>query len=173
MRSTSRGWWWIVVGALGVALLAVATFDTGGGPRTNNDRMVALAGQFACPVCDGQSIAESDIPIARAIQKEIRTRIDQGQTDDQIRQYLGGLYPNMDLRPKSSGVVGLVWVLPVFVFVLAVAGLAAVFRKWRNVAASVATAADRALVARAMASTSAPVGSSRARGAEPFVDPDD
>ena len=173
MRNAKRSWWWIVVAALGLALLSVATFDTSDGPANNNERMVSLAGQFACPVCSGQSIAESDVPIAREIQKEIRSRLDQGQTDGQIRTYLGGLYPDMDLRPKASGVTGLVWFLPVFVFVLAIAGLAAVFRRWRNETPSVATDADRAIVEQALAASSQREQSRRALAAEPFVDPDD
>lgn len=173
MRSTKRSWRWIVVAALGLALLSVATFDTSDGPANNNERMLSLAGQFACPVCSGQSIAESDVPIAREIQKEIRSRLDQGQTDEQIRQYLVALYPDMDLRPKASGVTGLVWFLPVFAFVLALAGLVAVFRKWGNEAPSMATAADRAIVEEAMASAAAREASTRARASEPFVDTDD
>ena len=97
----------------------------------------------------------------------------QGQTDDQIRDYLGGLYPNMDLRPKASGVTGLVWFLPVFVFVLAMAGLVAVFRRWRNETPSVATDADRAIVEQALAASSQREQSRRALAAEPFVDLDD
>ncbi len=173
MRSTKRSWWWIVVAALGLALLSVATFDTSDAPANNNERMLSLAGQFACPVCSGQSIAESDVPIAREIQKEIRSRLDQGQTDDQIRQYLGALYPDMDLRPKASGVTGLVWFLPVFAFVLALAGLVAVFRKWRNEAPSMATDADRAIVDAALATAAAREAATRAQAAEPFVDNDD
>lgn len=143
---------WVLVAAFAVALLAVAAFDHRGGPANNNERMFGLASQFACPVCGGQSIAESEVPIAREIRKEIRTRLDQGQTDDQIRQYLVGLYgENIDLKPKASGVTGLVWFLPVFAFVLAVAGLAAVFRRWRREVPSSATDDDRALVEQALA----------------------
>ena len=148
VRSTA----WVVVVALAVAVLSVAAFDRHSGPSNNAEREFSLGAQFACPVCGGQSIAESDVPIAREIRKEIRSRLDQGQTDDQIRQYLVGLYgEHIDLKPKTSGVTGLVWFLPVFVFVLALAGLAAVFRRWRHEAPSAATDADRELVAHAMA----------------------
>ena len=157
MPKISRALWWVVIGALAVALLAVATFDTGDDPGDNAEREFSLAAQFACPVSGGQSNAESDVPIAREIRKEIRSRLDQGQTDDQIRQYLVGLYgENIDLNPKASGVTGLVWFLPVFAFVLAVGGLVAVFRRWRNEAPGVATDADRSLVADALARASGP-----------------
>jgi len=143
---------WILAAACAIALLAVAVIDDHGTAANNNERMFGLASQFACPVCDGQSIAESEVPIAREIRKEIRTRLDQGQTDEQIRQYLVGLYgENIDLKPKASGVTGLVWFLPVFAFVIAMAGLVAVFRRWRNEPQGTATDADRALVEEALA----------------------
>ncbi len=152
MATRSRFFGWAVVGALFVALMAVATFDRDNGPQNNAEREFSLAAQFACPVCDGQSVAESEVPIAREIRKEIRTRLDQGQTNTQIRQYLVGLYgDNIDLKPKASGVTGLVWFLPVFAFVLAIAALVAVFRRWNNQTPAVATDADRALVERALA----------------------
>ncbi len=152
MATRSRFVGWAVIGALFVALMAVATFDRDNDAQNNAEREFSLAAQFACPVCDGQSIAESEVPIAREIRKEIRTRLDQGQTDTQIRQYLVGLYgDNIDLKPKASGITGLVWFLPVFAFVLAIAGLVAVFRRWSNQTRAVATDADRSLVESALA----------------------
>ena len=169
MLARVRIWWWVVLGALVVASLAVATFDRGNDPSNNAEREFSLGAQFACPVCEGQSIAESEVPIAREIRKEIRLRLDQGQTDDQIRQYLVGIYgENIDLKPKASGVTGLVWFLPVFVFVLAVAGLVAVFRRWRHQTPAVATAADRSLVEEALARAGR-----HAAGRDPLGDQDD
>jgi hypothetical protein len=49
----------------------------------------------------------------------------------------------------SSGVAGLVWVLPVAGLVLAIAILVVAFRRWRPPPAAPASAADRLLVAEA------------------------
>lgn len=147
---------WIVLGALCLALLAVATF----GSRSSNDpdaQFLAVSQRFACPVCNGQSIAESDSTIAREIRKEIRTRLDQGQTEQQITDYLVGAFgENIDLRPKATGVTGLVWILPVAGFVCAVAGLVVVFRRWRSVPVEHESDDDRALVAAARAHPGGP-----------------
>jgi cytochrome c-type biogenesis protein CcmH len=141
---------WVVLGALGVGLLAVAVVDRDNDTQNNADRVYSLAGQFACPVCQGQSIAESDIPIAREIRNEIRKRLDQGQTEDQIRGYLVAQYgENIDYNPRATGVAGLVWTIPVVVVIVALAGLAAVFRRWRREERFEASDADRELVARA------------------------
>jgi cytochrome c-type biogenesis protein CcmH len=143
---------WVLLLAAAAGILVFAAVDRSSGPGDNAERASALAGQFACPVCEGQSIAQSDVPIAREIRREIRTRLDQGQTDDQIRQYLVGQYgENIDLRPKATGVTGLVWIIPVVAVVCAVAGLAAVFRRWRREEQRSASDADRVLVERARA----------------------
>jgi cytochrome c-type biogenesis protein CcmH len=141
---------WVLLASIAVALLAYAAVDRHSGPQNNSERGYALAAQFACPVCQGQSIAESDIPIAREIKKEIIVRLDQGQTESQIRQYLVDQYgENIDYKPRATGVAGLVWVIPVVAVVVALAGLAAVFRKWRREEHVTATDEDRALVAQA------------------------
>jgi cytochrome c-type biogenesis protein CcmH len=141
---------WVLMAALALGLLVFAAVDTRGGPDDNADRANRLAQQFACPVCQGQSIAESDVPIAREIRKEMRTRLDQGQTDAQIRQYLVDQYGDkINLLPDASGITGLVWIIPVVAFVAALGGLAAVFRRWRRQELVAATDEDRALVARA------------------------
>ncbi|MCU0275054.1 MAG: cytochrome c-type biogenesis protein CcmH, partial [Acidimicrobiales bacterium] len=53
-------------GALLVAAVALVVAATGSrGVVTNEDRVNALASSLACPVCQGQSIGESDVPVAR------------------------------------------------------------------------------------------------------------
>lgn len=141
---------WVLIGAVAVALLVYATVDNDNGPQTNSERVYAIAGQFACPFCDGQSVAESDIPIAREIRNEIGIRLEQGQTEAQIRQYLVSIYgENIDYTPRATGVTGLVWIIPVVVIIVAFAGLTAVFLRWRTEERTSATDEDRDLVARA------------------------
>ena len=48
---------------------------------TNADKVHRIADDLACPVCDGQSVAESDVPIAQAIRTEIARMVDEGFTD--------------------------------------------------------------------------------------------
>jgi cytochrome c-type biogenesis protein CcmH len=149
-RSGRRPVYWVLIAAFAIGMLVVVTVDRDDGPQNNTERAYDLAGQFACPFCDGQTVAESDIPIARAIRAEIFERLDQGQTEDEIRQYLVAQYgEDIDYTPRATGITGLVWVIPVVVVVLAFAGLVAVFLKWRREEQSVATDEDRALVAQA------------------------
>ena len=126
---------WLSWGAMAVVLvtaLAIGTFDDDG-PRTAADRSAALAASIRCPTCKSQSALDSDAPAARAIRTEIGRRVAAGETDAQIRAYLVSRYGEQALlRPRGSGLSGLVWALPVVALVVALAGLVAAFARWRS-----------------------------------------
>jgi len=116
-----------VVSWMAAILVAAAAFVYGavaeGPPSTNADRVRALAEDFACPVCAGQSVAESDVPVAREIRRQIAVWVDEGRSDAYIRDQLVAAYDaDIDYNPSGSGITSLVWILPV----LAVGGIAAV-----------------------------------------------
>ncbi len=118
---------WAAAAIVGVTALAVAAFAEAP-PRTNADRAHALAERLACPVCQGQSVAESDVVVARNIRREIRIWVDEGRSDDYIRAQLTAIYgDDIDYTPSASGISSVVWILPVVVGVTAVAGLTSVF----------------------------------------------
>lgn len=141
----SVGWVLVVVAA--VVALVIAVGD-GSETYTNSERALRLAEQFACPKCDGQSVAQSEIPASVAIRNEIARRVDQGQTDGEITDFLLGTYPDISLKPESSGLQALIWIVPVVGFITAVAGLAIVFMRWRRVEVVSATDDDVVLVER-------------------------
>jgi len=121
-------WFVVLVVAVG-SLLASEVVDHA--PRTNAERVHALADDFACPVCQGQSLAESDVPVARTIRAAMRNMVDEGRTDDQIRSMLVTRFgEHVDYTPSGRGLTGLVWILPVAVGSVAVVGFAAALRRW-------------------------------------------
>lgn len=135
----------IVVVALGVGSL------TGSQPVTPADRVLALTQSIRCPQCAGQSVAESDVSVSREIRREIAQRVEEGQTDDQIRAYFSSAFgPDALLTPPTDGVGGLVWILPVVAVVVAIAGLGVAFRRWSAAVPAQATDDDRALVDQAL-----------------------
>jgi cytochrome c-type biogenesis protein CcmH len=137
---------WLGLLAAALSALVIST-QVDGPPRTNEDRVRSLSEDFACPTCDGQSVAESNAVVAQEIRRDIRRRVDEGQTDDEITNALVASYDeSIDLRPRSGGVVGLVWTVPVVVMVFGFAALASVFRRWRRTEVRSASEADVALV---------------------------
>lgn len=132
MTDLSRARWpWILVVALLAGALAVAAVGDGG-PRTTAERARAVGESIKCPTCQGQSVADSAAPSARAIRTEVARRIEAGETDDQIRDHIAGIYGEEALlTPPGDGVAGLIWFLPVAGLVAAIGGLVVVFRRWR------------------------------------------
>jgi len=145
-RSLTRSrvtWLAVLMVAVG-SLVASEVVDRG--PRTNAERVHALAGDFACPVCQGQSLAESDVPVARTIRAAMRTMVDEGRTDDQVRLMLVERFgEQVDYTPTGRGLTGLVWILPVVGGAMAVVAAGAALRRWSAGEMSGVAAGERGL----------------------------
>jgi cytochrome c-type biogenesis protein CcmH len=143
------------LGWLAMAVVAVAALLIGVSgdrdPSTPGERAHRLAESVQCPVCSGQSVADSDVSASRFIREQIDDRIAAGASDDEIRDELAASYgEDILLTPERSGLAGLVWVLPVAVLVVALGGIALAFRRWRHRDVGGVSEADRALVERAL-----------------------
>ena len=141
-----------------VALVAVVVAAlvlgsaSGGGDRSPEARSRRLAAELRCPVCQGLSVADSPSPTARAIAADIRRRVEAGEPDAAIRQaYIDRYGEWVLLEPAGEGLGAVVWALPVAALVLAAAGLALAFRRWRRDAPEPPSDVDRALVEQALA----------------------
>jgi cytochrome c-type biogenesis protein CcmH len=149
-RRLRRIGWLCMAAVLGVALLVGVSLDRA--PTSEGDRFRNLTRSIACPVCDGQSVANSDSDSAKGIRARIAQRIGEGASDAEIRDELAGEFgEHILLTPGRSGLSSLVWTLPVAALVVALAGLAVVFHRWRGGMSVHASDEDRALVARARA----------------------
>src|SRR5688572_9871199 len=114
-----------------VALVVGVTGDRA--PRTENDRVNAIAAEVRCPTCESLSAAESDAAAAQAVRDEIRTRLRAGEEEPEILAFLASRYgDDILLRPEAGGIAGLVWVLPVAGALLALGGLGWAFRRARR-----------------------------------------
>lgn len=122
---------WLGVFVIGGSAFLYGAIDQGP-PRTDADRVYALAQNFGCPVCGGQSVAESDSVVARNIRQQIARRVDEGRSDEVIISELEAAFPGNDYTPAASGLSSLVWILPVVAAAGALSGLIVVFRRWRN-----------------------------------------
>ena len=76
-------------------------------------RLKALAEELRCLVCQNQTIADSNAPLAHDLRNEIREQVAQGRSDDQIREYMVARYGDFVLyRPPWKPVTLLLWVGP-------------------------------------------------------------
>jgi len=141
---------WLLLAVVVAAALAVGVARSGG-TRSSQERIDEISQQLACPICNGQSVYESENPTSQAIRTEIGRLVREGQlNDDQILMRLEQSYSGSMLRPRGDGVDALIWALPAAAAVICAAGLVVVFRRWRGEAATAPDAADRALVDEAL-----------------------
>jgi cytochrome c-type biogenesis protein CcmH len=105
--------------------------------RNAIERARDIAAGVRCPTCGGESALESQAPISQAIRAEIERRIGAGESDGQIRSYLVSRYGrSILLKPPTSGVSGVVWVLPVLALAGAAVGIGLGMRRWQARAGS-------------------------------------
>jgi len=146
---------WIAVAVVAFSALSVAAFGTRAAP-TAQDRVSSLSRTVKCPVCSGESVAESNAPASQEIRRQIAEQVQQGQSDDEIRSFYAAKYGQaVLLTPSASGVNVLVWILPVVALAIGIAALAIVFRRWSSMPQERATDEDRELVALALHSEEA------------------
>ena len=128
-----------VWGAIAVAVcagvaLAAGVFGGGGAhPVSLYQRTMAVAGEYRCPVCAGESVAASDAPEAVEIKGLVQQWLADGRSQAQIRSYLVRDYGTSILeRPPTSGVSVLVWALPGVAVAAGLIGLGFGFARWRR-----------------------------------------
>ncbi len=141
---------WLAMLVVGVAALSIAALDAP--PETSGERIQRLADSYACPTCKGQTVAESNASAATVVRDFIRVSVDEGRSDEEIRDLLVQSYGGrVLLTPRADGVSALIWILPA---VVAVGGSAVVVASLRRSppAQRIATDDDRELVAAAQRS---------------------
>ena len=112
-------------------------------------RAARLESQLACPVCTGESVADSNSSTSRAIRADIRRRIRAGQSDTKIRDAYVAIYGDHILLTPSNGGLGVIaWGLPVVALILGGAGIVLAVRRWSTTPRLAATAADDDIVDR-------------------------
>lgn len=85
-----------------------------------------------CIQCQGQSIADSDAPIAAAMRAEVRQRVGKGESTDSIRNLMIQRYGEwVSFEPKADGGGLLLWLAPLIILIGAVFLSRTLFRKPR------------------------------------------
>lgn len=95
------------------------------------ERFLTLTKQIRCVVCDNQSLAESDMPIAQDIKQFIYQQLLSEQSNESIKQFLIDRYgPRIDYHPPLKFSTYILWFLP---YLLMIAGLMGVgFYMWQK-----------------------------------------
>jgi cytochrome c-type biogenesis protein CcmH len=106
----------IATPVLHAGLAAAAPMDGSFADPAQEARARNLQRQLRCLVCQGQSIDESNAPLAAELRALVRRQIAQGRSDDQIRDYLKARYGDFILmRPPLEQATWLLWLAPFLV----------------------------------------------------------
>lgn len=101
---------------LAVLVLAVAAAAPAGAQDVYSDRTLEIARRLACPVCAGESVADSNSELARQMRGIIEEQVQAGRTDAEIIQFFVDRYgESIVLEPSKSGTNLALWWLPVLV----------------------------------------------------------
>lgn len=85
-------------------------------------RARSLQKEFRCLVCQGQSLDESEAPLAADLRRLIRQRIQAGDTNPQIERYLVARYGDFILmRPPLEPSTYALWLTPLILLLVATA----------------------------------------------------
>ncbi len=90
-------------------------------------RMMAMAAELRCLVCQGQSVANSDADLAKDMRNLMREKLREGQNERDIIEFMVARYGDFVLwRPPFKATTLLLWLGPLL---LVAAGLFALFRR--------------------------------------------
>lgn len=129
VKRTSMAWatrWWRAWVLVAWSACVIGTAWSGEAAPLADDpalesRMLAIATELRCLVCQNQTIADSHAGLALDLRQEIRTLLAKGQSDQQVRDYMTARYGDFILyRPPVNHSTALLWFGP---GVLAVLGL--------------------------------------------------
>lgn len=96
-----------------------------------DDRVRAIAKQLRCPVCAGESVADSHAQVSVQMRGIIRQKLEAGESEAQIKQYFVERYgESILLEPEARGFTLGVWIAPVVAMIAGLAIVGAVLRSW-------------------------------------------
>ena len=100
------------------ALVMMVPAFAGGEPLIFTDaeqetRYQQLTMELRCAVCQNQSLADSDAPLAQDLRQEIFNMMQAGRTNDEIKQFLIDRYGDFVLyMPPVKGNTLVLWLMP-------------------------------------------------------------
>lgn len=107
---------------IGLLMCATAQAEQFNYPFTapqDAQRFHALTQEIRCVVCQNQSIADSNAPLAHDLREKVYRMINEQQSDAEIKDYLVKRYGEFILlKPRLNQHTFLLWGFPVFALLL-------------------------------------------------------
>ena len=121
---------------IGLALLTLLLSDLAGAAQYHNEEVLQqkareIYGLIMCPLCAGQTIAQSSNETSSQMRDLVLKKLRQGESKEKILQYFESRYGERILaKPNKKGLNLILWIFP-FVFVaLAAIVIYFLIRRW-------------------------------------------
>ena len=89
-----------------------------------------LLEEVRCMVCQNQNLADSDAPLAKDMRRELRRMVEEGASEDDVKQFLLDRYGDFALyRPRLAANTLLLWIGPGLIVAAALGAIALVIRR--------------------------------------------
>ena len=124
----------VVVGVLLSGVLAASAiepfqFES----EVQEKRFRALAEEIRCTVCQNQSLADSDAPLAQDLRRELFAMLQDGRSDMEIRDFMVQRYGDFVLyRPPLAAHTILLWAGPIILLLIALGSTIVIVRRRRK-----------------------------------------
>ncbi len=93
-------------------------------------RLVAIASELRCLVCQNESLAGSNAELAVDLRREIRTLISDGRSDAEVLEFMVSRYGDfVRYRPPLKGSTLLLWFGPGVLFIVGLVTLVLYLRR--------------------------------------------
>lgn len=120
---------WLAAGAMASAIEPL-DFES----DLQRQRFQALAAELRCTVCQNQSLSDSDAPLAQDLRREVFRMLQDGRSDQEIRNFMVERYGNYVLyNPPMAAHTLLLWLGPIALLLIGLVATIQVVRKRRTV----------------------------------------
>jgi len=118
MRRVWLGW------LVGVSLFSAAAVAKEAAPTAADPvveaKVMSISKELRCLVCQNQTIADSNAPLAVDLRREVREMVQQGMGEKEVVQFMEQRYGDfVRYRPAFKATTVLLWLGPFLLFVIA------------------------------------------------------
>ena len=104
---------------LKVALIIFLLFTLNLVKADEQDKRNQITKNLRCLICQGQSVYDSDSEFANSLKILVDKKLNEGLSEDQIYQYFKDKYGEWILyEPELNKNTYILWLLPVFIFLI-------------------------------------------------------
>jgi cytochrome c-type biogenesis protein CcmH len=129
---------WLTAVVVALTLVGASPLDAVEPDEVLSDRVLeararTLSKELRCMVCQNQSIDDSDAPLARDLRVLVRERLQAGDSNRQVIDFLVARYGEFVLlRPRFSSHTALLWLGPAAFLLIGAIGLLVISRRYRT-----------------------------------------